>query len=794
MPYRTIGSLSASVFGYSGKEYSLSHVLLFIPDGETEGVLSSLQVFSRIPLSQRALHRLAIDVGEDELFLLSEAGSVSGVIIYWENPGLTWTADNAVSFKIVEAPVTATFDAASYAGDEGDTFEVTVTLGDSFETKTVTLPLIATGDGGATDADYSGVPSELVFDPGETEKAFSVTVTDHDVDDDDETVTLSFGTLPTTVKTGGAHEEATITIRDDDDPELEVKFGADMYAVAEGGTQSVTVTLSADPERTVAIPVVVAANQGGATSADYSGLPTSLTFSSGETSKSFAFMATQDTEDDDGESVRLGFGALPERVSEGATGETTVNIGDDDDPHVTVQFSADTYTVAEGGTQSVTVTLSADPERTIAIPVVVAANQGGATSADYSGLPASLTFSSGETSKLFTFMATQDTEDDDGESVKLGFGTLPARVSEGTTGETTVNIGDDDPHVTVQFSADTYTVAKGGTQSVTVTLSADPERTIAIPVVVAANQGGATSADYSGLPASLTFSSGETSKLFTFMATQDTEDDDGESVKLGFGTLPARVSEGTTGETTVNIGDDDDPHVTVQFSADTYTVAEGGTQSLTVTLSADPERTVTIPVTKTEQSGATPADYSGLPASLTFSSGETSKLFTFMATQDTEDDDGESVKLGFGTLPARVSEGTTGETTVNIGDDDDPEVTVSFGAVMYAAPEGGMVTVTVMVILSADPERTVEIQITKVDQGGATSADYSGVPSSVIFTAGETSKSFTFTAIQDTVDDDGESVKLGFGMLPGRVSGGATDEATVIIRDDDDPEVTVAFV
>ena len=245
VPFRAEGALSASVFGYSGKEYSLSQVRLFIPDGQTEGVNSYLEIYSRIPLSQRALDRLALDVGEDELFLLSEAENAFGVILYWENPGLTWTTDNAVSFKIVEAPVTATFDAARYAGDEGDTIEVTVTLGDTFETKTVTLPLTATGDGGATDADYSGVPSELVFAPGETEKAFSVTVTDDDVDDDDETVTLSFGTLPTTVKTGGAHEEATITIRDDDDPEVEVEFGDTTYTAPEGGTATVEVTLSA---------------------------------------------------------------------------------------------------------------------------------------------------------------------------------------------------------------------------------------------------------------------------------------------------------------------------------------------------------------------------------------------------------------------------------------------------------------------------------------------------------------------------------------------------------------------
>ena len=67
--------------------------------------------------------------------------------------------------------------------------------------------------------------------------------------------------------------------------------------------------------------------------------------------------------------------------------------------------------------------------------------------------------------------------------------------------------------------------------------------------------------------------------------------------------------------------------------------------------------------------------------------------------------------------------------------------------------------------LSADPRRTVTIPLTKTNQGGATASDYS-VPTSVIFNSGDTEKTFTFTAIQDTVDDDGESVKWALGTCP----------------------------
>ena len=183
--------------------------------------------------------------------------------------------------------------------------------------------------------------------------------------------------------------------------------------------------------------------------------------------------------------------------------------------------------------------------------------------------------------------------------------------------------------MTVSFGQGTYTVAEGATQSVTVTLSANPERTVIIPITTV-NQGTASDGDYSGVPSGVTFLSGETSKSFDFSATQDTEDDDGESVRLGFGSMPdARVSAGTPDETTVNITDDDVPAVTVSFGQGTYTVAEGATQSLTVTLSANPERTVIIPITTVNQGTASDADYSGVPSSVTFQSGETSKSFDF---------------------------------------------------------------------------------------------------------------------------------------------------------------------
>ena len=170
----------------------------------------------------------------------------------------------------------------------------------------------------------------------------------------------------------------------------------------------------------------------------------------------------------------------------------------------------------------------------------------------------------------------------------------------------------------------------------------------------------------------------------------------------------------------MSLVDDDGPAVTavtVQFGAAAYTATEDGTAAtVTVTLSADPERDVTVPLEVT--SGAIATDYTLSEMSVTFNAGEMSATFTVTAEDDSEDDDGESITIGFGVLPAGVTAGSPETTTVSLADNDDPAVTVQFGAASYTATEGGA-AVTVELTLSADPERTVTVPLEVTTGGGA---------------------------------------------------------------------------
>ena len=732
----------------------------------------------------------------------------------------------------------------------------------------------------ADNTDVTADTPSLSFDSTNWDTFQDVTVRaaeDGDAEDDTATVTHTvsgYGTVTTA-------DSVSVTVTDNE-PAVELSFGLAAYSVAEGATVTVTVALDVDPERTVVIPITTA-NQGGATGGDYMGVPADVTFNSGDTSMTFEITATDDSAVDGGESVKLGFGTLPAKVSAASPDETVVSITDNDVAGVTV--SPTTVTVAEGATAIYRVKLNTLPAGAVTVTI-----NDPADNTDVTADTPSLSFDSTnwDTFQDVTVRAAEDGDAEDDTATVThtvsGYGTVT------TADSVSVTVTDNEPAVELSFGLAAYSVAEGATVTVTVALDVDPERTVVIPITTA-NQGGATGGDYMGVPADVTFNSGDTSMTFEITATDDSAVDGGESVKLGFGTLPAKVSAASPDETVVSITDNDvagvtvspttvtvaegataiyrvklntlpagavtvtindpadntdvtadtpslsfdstnwdtfqdvtvraaedgdaeddtatvthtvsgygtvttadsvsvtvtdnEPAVELSFGLAAYSVAEGATVTVTVALDVDPERTVVIPITTANQGGATGGDYMGVPADVTFNSGDTSMTFEITATDDSAVDGGESVKLGFGTLPAKVSAASPDETVVSITDNDVAGVTVSFAASTYTVAEGDSVTVTVD--LDKDPGHTVSIPITATNGGGASNTDYSGVPPTVTFNSGETSKTFSFTATQDTADDDGERVELAFGPLPTGVGASSPSSTTVRITDDDAP-------
>ena len=580
-----------------------------------------------------------------------------------------------------------------------------------------------------------------------------------------------------------------------------LRFKHDRYAVVPGGTATLTVLLDPAYPETLIIPLstVILAPLGtsfSATASDYS-MPGEITFNAGETVKSFTFEVTNTDPGLDGYAVNVSLNNPPFLRGGGNVDVRITNTPESVESTVKTSLFAgygSPQNVYQLRWNTISDRIFSYYQRYVVKVVDVFSDEPGEDGESNLQMRLVPPLSEQALPRLGIATGGRTLRFSNGVLFSYDAPTLPEEGSEhlglyhwdlkglrwGKNTRYTFEIVE--LPVTATFDAAAYPAAEGGNVDVTVTLGgAFRGQTVTLPITVAHN-GGATPTDYSGIPASLVFEPMETEKTFTVTIAQDTRDDEGESITLGFGDSE-HVEPGGTNETaTINIADDDEPEV--GFGSSAYAVAEGGTVSVTVGLTSAVAGGATIPITATRQGGATAADYSGVPADVAFAAGETSKSFTFVAAQDDDAESGESVLLGFGTLPSGVQAGPVSSATVRIDD-----AQASFDRDTYTADEGGTVSVTVN--LSAALPRSVTIPITAAGLGGATTYDYSGAPPSVDFAAGETSKSFTLTATQDRSDDDGESVRLSFD-LPSGIAAGRHATTTVLIRDDDTAKVEVS--
>ena len=195
-----------------------------------------------------------------------------------------------------------------------------------------------------------------------------------------------------------------------------------------------------------------------------------------------------------------------------------------------------------------------------------------------------------------------------------------------------------------------------------------------------------------------------------------------------------------------------DGAVTVAFGAPAFVVSEDGiTADVTVALDADPHREVVIPITATPDGGATPSDYSVSPASLVFASGpDDGRASPVTAVDDRDVDGGESVRLGFGTLPPGVRAGSQAVAFVVIDDNDGFDPIVSITDVDGGSGPGS-VGFTVTLTGPSDLDITVDWGIS--DSGADPGADYVAAGTLTIM-AGETTATVSVPIGELPVGDD----------------------------------------
>ena len=685
---------------------------------------------------------------------------------------------------------------------------VTASLVGSQRTEATEVTVTRSGGTATSGTDYAAISdftvtiaagamsgtATLSFDP-----------TEDTIDEANETVVLT-GSAPSALSlTAGT---ATLTITDNDAAPTAVNLAVAPSSVAEGANAtSITVTASLNgSQRTEATEVTVTQSSGTATSGtDYAAISDfTVTIAAGASSgtATLSFDPTEDMLDEANETVIL-TGAAPSGLGLSA-GTATLTITDNDDAPTAVTLGVSPASALESASAtSITVTASlVGSQRTTATAVTVSRTGGTATSGtDYAAITAfTVTIAAGASSGTATlsFDPTEDTVDEDNETVVLT-GTAPSSLNL-TAGTATLTITDNDGAPTaVTLGVSPASAAESASATnITVTASlVGSQRTVATEVTVSQTGGTATSGtDYAAISAfTVTIAAGASSGTATlsFDPTEDTVDEENETVILT-GTATGL----TAGTTTLTITDNDDAPTAVSLAVSPASALESASAtSITVTASLTGSQRTTateVTVSRTGGTATSGSDYAAISAfTVTIAAGASSGTATlsFDPTEDTIDEDNETVVLT-GTAPSSLNL-TAGTATLTITDNDGAPTAVTLGVSPSSAAESASATNITVTASLVGSQRTVATEVTVSRTGGtATSGtDYAAISAfTVTIAAGASSGTATlsFDPTEDTVDEDNETV-----ILTGTATGLTAGTATLTITDNDDAPTAVSL-
>ena len=779
-------------------EYTV--VLTAAPSGGAVTVTPQVPADTDVTVSPAALTFTAEDWDQEQTLTVEAAADPDAAT----DPEVTLTHEvTGADYELVTAAdVTVTITETGTPGVTVSPTELTVTEGETGEYTAVLSAAPSGGDVTVTprvpaDTDVTVSPATLTFTAEDWDQEQTLTVeaaADPDAATDPE--------VTVTHEVSGADYEdvaagdVTVTITETDTPAVTVT--PTVLHVGEGNSVDYTMVLATEPSADVTIAV------SGHAGTDLRLLVESLTFTAANWSMAQTVTVRADDDDDAAPDASV---TLTHAVSGGdyaAVGADSVtvtiyendpvippNLGDPNNiitypppPGVTVEPAE--LTISEGGSAGYVVGLTAAPSSTVTVAVDV-------PDSDATAAPESLQFTADNwtTGQTVTVTAGQDDDAvDDAAGISHDFTGGGYSITGAATVVVTI---DDDDTAGVTVTPAELTVPEGETGEYTAVLTAAPSGgDVTVTPRVPADT------DVTVRPAALTFTAADwdQEQRLTVEAAADPDAATDPEVTVTHDVSGADYEDVAAGDVTVTITEDDTPILTVADAG-----ASEGDQNpavaFEVTLSTMSSNEVTVIYATSDGTALAGRDYAATSGTLTFPARSTASQTIRVPVIDDAADEAEAETF---TLTLSAAQGAilaggqdTLAVTGTIDDDDDPEVTASFGAATYSVVEGAAVSVTVT--LSPDPEREVTIPLTVTPDGGTTSADYGGVPASVVFASGDTERSFTVSATDDQVDDAGKRVILSFDDddLPERVTAGTIDTSVVSIDDNDvAPELSIA--
>ena len=720
--------------------------------------------------------------------------------------------DPTPTVSVADAMAVSEADMASPDPPNNMSFTVTLSAVSGLD---VTVPYTLSGTATAG-ADYTEPdPRSVTIAAGMTQAIIAIPVAGDEVDEENETITVTLGT-PTnaTVSTEEGAGAASGTITDDDTRGVSVTPTALTVAEADNTGTAATredqgtykVVLTSQP--TGAVTVDLKSGDESVARID----PASLVFDADDWSTERTVIVTGQADvidnTDDMRMVDISHtvsAAGTDYASETANG-VTVTVTDDDAAPSGITLTASPDSVTEnGGAKTITVTATVNGEtryaeaRTVAVSV---ADNTAASPADYAAVSGfNITIAAGAASQTGSFTVTpvDDDLDEANETIDVT-GTLTDITITGATVTLTDN---DDP---VSFSIADAEATEGGKVTFTVSRKGAEDNVASVKVATATDSGDGVKAadadDYTAIATAQTvnFAKGVTIQTVEVQTTQDDLFEPDETFKavlsapaLADGDPGTGVSiESGKGTATGTIKNDD---TEPSFAVADASASEGETITFTVTRSGAMDNVVSVkwntkPATGDGAAAATDYTAQATAQTLTFAKGVSSQDFTVVTTEDVlaEGDETFLVEL----TDAVGATITTTEATGTITDDDAAPSGITLSVSPATVGEGaGETEITVTATVNGST-RYVDAKTVTVSVGGgtATSAtDYAAVTNfDITIAAGDASKAGTFDLepTNDNLHEGAETINVT------GTSGSLTVTQTSLTITDDDAQPSFA--
>ena len=693
--------------------------------------------------------------------------------------------DGTATGTITDNDETATtLPTLSITGDtveEGEEAEFTVTLTGP-RTGSVSVAFATADVTADAGDDYTSNSGTLTFGTNESSKTIPVPT----IDDDEEEQT-EFFSVSLSSPSGATIQDGTATgaITDNDEtvttlPTLSITGDT----VEEGEEAEFTVTLTGPRTGSVSVAFATADVTADAGD-DYTSNSGTLTFGTGESSKTIPVFTIDDNDEEQTETFSVSLSS-----PSGATiqdGTATGTITDDDGPVTTLPLlNIVDDTVEEGDEAEFLVTLSRTSTETVTVDYATA--DGTATAGDdFTATSRTLTFAPGEVSKTVPVPTVEDTTQEQTETFTVTLSSPSGATIE--DGSATGTITDDDGPVTAlpTLNIADDTVEEGDEAEFLVTLSRTSTETVTVDYATA--DGTATAGDdFTATSRTLTFAPGEASKTVRVPTVEDTTQEQTETFTVTLSSPSGATIE--DGSATGTITDDDGPVTalpTLNIADDT--VEEGDEAEFLVTLSRTSTETVTIDYATADGTATAGDDFTATSRTLTFAPGEASKTVRVPTVEDTTQEQTETFTVTLSSPSGATIE--DGSATGTITDDDGPVTTLPLLNIADDTVEEGD-EAEFLVTLSRTSTETVTVDYATADGTATAGDDFTATSRTLTFAPGEASKTVRVPTVEDTTQEQTET----FTVTLSSPSGATIEDgsATGTITDDDGPVTTLPLL